>query len=39
MKDRLIPGQPKENWTYLFIILGGCLVATLSGYFQSGGGL
>jgi hypothetical protein len=39
MKEKLVPGQSKENWIYLFIFLGGCLVATLIGYFQNGGGL
>jgi hypothetical protein len=39
MKKKPILGQPKENWIYLFIILGGCFVATLIGYIQNGGGL
>jgi hypothetical protein len=39
MKEKLVLGQPKENWIYLFIILGGGLIATLIGYFQNGGGL
>jgi hypothetical protein len=39
MKNKLIIGQPKENWVYLFIVLGGCLVAALIGYLQNGGGL
>jgi hypothetical protein len=39
MKDELILGQPKENWICLFIILGGCFIATLIGYLQNGGGL
>jgi hypothetical protein len=39
MKDKLILGQPEENWVCLFITLGGCLIAALIGYFQNGGGL
>jgi hypothetical protein len=39
MKNEVILRQPKENWIYLSIILGGCVAATLIGYIQSGGGL
>jgi hypothetical protein len=39
MNKVFILGQPKENWIYLFLILGGCFIATLIGYFQNGGGL
>jgi hypothetical protein len=23
--------QPKENWVYFFMLLGGCVIATLLG--------
>jgi hypothetical protein len=39
MSYKLILGQPKENWIYLFMILGGCFIASLIGYIQNGGGL
>jgi hypothetical protein len=39
MKEKYILGHPKENWIYLFLILGGCIVVALFGYFQNGGGL
>jgi hypothetical protein len=31
--------QPKENWIYLLMILGGCVVAILLGILFDGGGL
>jgi hypothetical protein len=39
MKSKLILGQPKKNWIYLFMILGGGIIAALIGYLKIGGGL
>jgi len=39
MKDTVILGQPKENWMYLFILLGGGILTAVIGTTLNGGGV